>query len=193
MIDNTIVVVPYSNDWAPSFQLLKTIYESHLNGLFTSIEHVGSTSVVGLAAKPVLDIDIIIHNQSTLEQCIRTLQKLGYTSVGEMGIPGRFAFRRDSNKTPENGSGTPWPQHHLYVCLEDSISLKNHLSFRNYLRSNPKAVQEYSTLKMGLAQKFPNDIDQYVEGKTAFIISILEKTGIDSNSLQDITLQNKAK
>ncbi|QNK64203.1 GrpB family protein [Pedobacter sp. PAMC26386] len=187
-----VVVVPYSTTWATEFGKLKMIFSGQLQDLILRIEHVGSTAVPGLAAKPIIDIDLIINNKYKFDHIIEILSKLGYTHGGEMGIPGREAFTRNSALTPEDGSGNFWPQHHLYVCLENSNSLRNHLIFRDYLRNNPKKVKEYSELKLKLAKNHTFDIDGYVEAKTTFILSILENSGFDQEDLSTIKIQNKA-
>ncbi|MRG45543.1 GrpB family protein [Chitinophaga sp. SYP-B3965] len=181
MKNRTITIEAYSEQWPLAFRELQAIFNQHLEHLISSIEHVGSTAVPGLAAKPIIDIDIIIKDKSRFEEITAILKTLGYTHEGDRGIPGREAF-----------SGPLQPKHHLYVCLEDSISLKNHLLLRNYLRSHPEKAREYGELKKQLAEKYPDNIDLYVENKTAFITDILKETGLDADKLQDITTQNKA-
>jgi len=186
----SIIIEEYTPDWPIAFDQLQAIYRSYLGSYVVGIEHVGSTSVEGLPAKPVLDIDLIIEDSHMLPPVITVLEGLGYRHEGDLGIPGREAFRRTSAQTPLNGH--PWPAHNLYVCLAGSLSLKNHLAFRNYLRSHPDKAKAYAELKRRLAAAHPHDIDAYVEGKTAFITGILKEMGFDAPSLDDITRQNKA-
>lgn len=113
-----VVVVPYSVNWATEFEKLKSVFQNCLKTLIRGIEHVGSTAVPGLSAKPIIDIDIIISNKEQFDEIKSTLKKLGYTYCGEMGIPGREAFKRDDQLTPMDGSGYLWYEHHLYVCVE---------------------------------------------------------------------------
>lgn len=178
----SITISPYSDQWPLQFNELQSLLSKHLKELIIGIEHVGSTSVPGLAAKPVIDLDIIIKDKSRFEEIVAILNTLGYTHEGERGIPGREAFR-----------GPLYPAHHLYVCLEDSTGLKNHLLFRNYLRSHPEKAKEYGEIKKQLAAQYPDDIDLYVEKKTVFITAVLKETGLDEDNLKDITTQNKAK
>lgn len=187
-----VVVVPYTANWAAEFEKLKSVFQNYLKTLICNIEHVGSTAVPGLSAKPIIDIDIIISNKEKFDEIKSILRKLGYTYSGQMGIPGREAFKRDDQLTPMDGSGYYWHEHHLYVCVEDSDSLKNHLLLRDYLRANLNEAQDYGRLKIELAAKYPDDIDHYVEGKTAFILQILKKSGFDQEVLSQIELQNKA-
>ncbi|WP_343745174.1 GrpB family protein [Chitinophaga sp.] len=192
MENRTIIVVPYTTAWAETFERLAGIYRAQLGELVTGIEHVGSTSVPGLAAKPIIDIDIIIQGPAGLPSVVAVLERLGYTWRGDLGIPGREAFGRNADTSPLDGNGTSWPAHNLYVCVEGCTSLKNHLQLRNYLRQHPDAARQYGTLKQELAAKHPNDIDSYVEGKTAFITAILAHTGMEADDLKNITAQNKA-
>lgn len=192
MEKNAIKVLPYTEEWASTFRQLAAIYQQHLEGLITGIEHVGSTSVPGLAAKPIIDIDLLIKEPSQLPPVVAVLEKLGYTWRGDLGIPGRDAFGRNADTTPDDGKGTAWMAHNLYVCLEGCISLQNHLQLRNFLRQHPEAAQQYGALKQDLSVRYPYDIDQYIEGKTAFITGILAQTGLQEDDLQDITARNKA-
>ncbi|QJB35778.1 GrpB family protein [Chitinophaga oryzae] len=192
MEKRTITVVPYTPEWADTFRQLAALYRAQLGNLITGIEHVGSTSVPGLAAKPVIDIDILIKEAAGLRPVVVGLERLGYTWRGDLGIPGREAFGRNAGTSPLDGEGTVWPAHNLYVCVEGCVSLKNHLELRNYLRQHPEAALQYGTLKQELAARYPHDIDSYVEGKTAFITGILAHTGMGADVLKDITAQNKA-
>jgi GrpB-like predicted nucleotidyltransferase (UPF0157 family) len=186
-----IIIEDYSAQWPVAFEQLKAVYNSRLQPFIEDIEHVGSTAVPGLAAKPVLDIDIIIKDKTHFSRITAILEAWGYAYEGERGIPGREAFAKQTATTPDDGSGTNWLAHHLYVCLQDSDSLKNHLSLRDFLRANPGVATQYGQLKKQLAEKYRYDIDGYVENKTAFITAILEKTGFDQVTLNNITQQNE--
>ncbi|SHF28255.1 GrpB family protein [Pedobacter caeni] len=186
-----IEVVPYSENWAETFRQLALLFKEDLKDLILGVEHVGSTSVPGLAAKPVIDLDLIIPDKSRLEEIKVILGKRGYLHAGEMGIPGREAFKRSSEYTPLVAVNRVWPAHHLYVCLKDSISLDNHLLFRDFLRANQETADAYALLKIALAKKYPHDIDRYVDGKTDFIIAVLQQAGFNQTLLKDISEQNK--
>lgn len=188
-----ITVEPYNPAWGITFENLKAVYTQGLHNLPHQIEHVGSTSVPGLWAKPVIDIDIIVPHLEVSKEAIILLKDMGYTHVGDLGIPGREAFKRMDDSAPYTIPRKEWPKHNLYVCLAGCTSLLNHLHLRNYLLQHPKAVEEYSHLKKQLAIQYANNIDMYVEGKTAFITAILKQSGFDENSLKSITAQNKAK
>lgn len=179
---STIIIEDYSPQWPVEYERLKKIYEQHLGHLAGDIQHVGSTSVPGLSAKPILDIDIIIDDENKLPTVIKILEGIGYAYAGDLGIKDRYAFRAPSSSTVA---------HHLYVCLAGSDSLLNHLKFRDYLRANPEAAAQYGTLKKQLAIAFADDIDGYVEQKTAFITGVLERSGFAEDVIKAIALQNR--
>jgi GrpB-like predicted nucleotidyltransferase (UPF0157 family) len=183
-----IEVVPYDPKWKEEFDEAQQFYAKHLKKFDVEIEHVGSTSVEGLFAKPVLDIDIIVQSKEESQKVIQALGEVGYEHLGNRGIPGREAFRYD----PENTNIT-WMEHHLYVCIEGCESVRNHLLLRAYLRGNPEAVAAYGNLKMELAKKYPHDIDAYVEAKTSLITSFLSAAGMSEEDLSRITEENKKK
>ncbi|MBO9562143.1 MAG: GrpB family protein [Niastella sp.] len=187
-----IKVVDYSPTWPIAFEELNNLYKEKLHGLYKAIEHVGSTSVPGLAAKPVLDIDIVVEATADLTAIIQGLSSLGYYHIGDRGIPGREAFKRLDDSVPYASGKKNWMEHHLYVCREGSASLQNHLTLRNYLRSNPSAMNEYATLKRKLAQAHPTNMNDYMEGKSAFIASILIREGMTDTEVAAIIQQNKA-
>ncbi len=188
-IDKKITVVPYEKRWKEEFKKAYNFYCELLEGLDVNIEHVGSTSVEGLWAKPILDIDIIVPNSKVSLEVIKKLTSVGYEHIGNCGIDGREAFRYSEDNEYIN-----WMEHHLYVCIEGTENLSNHILLRNYLRNNKRAVEAYGKLKQELAEKYPNDIDSYVEGKTSFIVNILEKAGMEIESLNRITrINNKDK
>ena len=161
-----VVVVAYDPRWKTEFEKIKSPIAEVLGNLAIAIEHVGSTSVPGLWAKPIIDLDVVIPNRDCLEQVISKLKSIGYRHEGDLGIPGREAFCYDNK--PE------YMQHHLYVCCQDSEELHRHLAFRNYLRSHPDAAEEYGKVKREAAQKFPEDIDSYIDFKSNAIQKIYQ-------------------
>jgi GrpB-like predicted nucleotidyltransferase (UPF0157 family) len=180
----SITIEQYNSDWLRWYQEIKTKIWPDVLSHATSIEHVGSTSVKGLAAKPIIDIDIIAKDQKRINSCISSLEKLGYRHRGNLGVEGREAFY---NTEKINHA------HHLYVCLEGCDSLLNHLALRDHLKRNPEDVRKYSKLKMHLAQKYSDDIDAYIGGKTSFILDILSKYNFDKDSLTQIQSANQKK
>lgn len=190
MIKQRIIIADYSPSWALTFQQLKLIYQFHLDNLITDIQHVGSTAVNGLAAKPIIDIDIIINDKENLKFVIKKLEALGYEHRGNLGITDREAFKQKSNKVPF-APPHKWQKHNLYVCPSDSISLKNHLALRDSLRNNSEKAKEYAELKKRLALENPYEMDLYIERKTPFITSILKNVGFNDMAINSIIEENK--
>jgi GrpB-like predicted nucleotidyltransferase (UPF0157 family)/GNAT superfamily N-acetyltransferase len=179
---NEVIVEPYNPNWPLQFEEIKRTLWSVVGGFATSVEHVGSTSVPGLAAKPILDIDIVIKDMALLDRAIPALSHLGYEHRGNLGIEGREAFRAKN----------PLHEHNLYVCLEGGLALRNHLCLRDSLRTDAALRDEYATIKFRLAREFPDSIDHYIEGKTEFILRVLRTHGHDPESLEQIRLVNLA-
>lgn len=165
---NEIVVENYNPNWPNDFLKLKMFLAASVKKTAEAIEHVGSTSVPGLAAKPIIDIDIVVSNEQNMLAATQILKELGYEHRGNLGVEGREAFRLQDEILKAT-----FARHNLYVCYADAASLHNHLTLRDHLRANDKARDEYGKLKFELAQKFPNSIDDYGEGKTDFILSVL--------------------
>ncbi len=170
-----IQVVDYDPQWAIVFSELKRVLINKLGNLVQSIEHVGSTSVPGLAAKPIIDLDVIIASKELLPAVITCLNELGYFHEGDLGIQGREAFGRKGSNVPFDGTSKIWQNHHLYVCLQNSEALARHLAFRNYLRANSKEMMAYGELKRQLARQFPHDIDSYLAGKASFVEEMTQR------------------
>ena len=170
MATRNIVVVPYDEKWKLHFEEIAKEVHAALGELALSIEHVGSTSVPGLSAKPIIDIDVVIEDESKLDAVVGALAKIGYHHEGNYGIPGREAFGYEGK--------THLMKHHLYVCPKDSPELCRHLSFRDYLRAHPEAVQEYSRIKEEAARLFPHDIDGYINHKGSVIEKIYREIGL---------------
>jgi GrpB-like predicted nucleotidyltransferase (UPF0157 family) len=169
-----VVIVPYDPTWSMAFERLRDVYASALGPLARAIEHVGSTAVPGLAAKPAIDVDVVIPSRDVLAEVIRRLAALGYRHQGDLGVPGREAFAHDgADEVPRDGTGRRWPAHQLYICAVDSDELRRHLLFRDWLRTHPASLAEYDLLKAHLAQSHRDDLEGYTEAKTAFIDAAL--------------------
>jgi len=176
-----IEIVDYDPSWPNTFESLRSILWPTLADVASAIEHVGSTSVPGLAAKPIIDISIVVPASPDVQIGISRLAALGYVHRGDLGIKGREAFA--------NPDGTP--RHNLYLCPSDSLALANHLALRNYLRTHPEAVKEYGELKKRLAQRFPDDIDSYIDGKTTMLLTMLRAAGFPAEQLRQIERVNR--
>lgn len=183
-----IIVESYNPKWREEFEKAKIFYEKILKEVNVKIEHVGSTSVEDLSAKPILDIDIIVQNTGDCKRVIQLLKEVGYEHIGDLGVKGREAFKYDPSNPMIN-----WMAHHLYVCIEGSENLKNHLLLRNHLRNNKEAAELYGRLKQELAKRYPNDISSYIEGKAELITSILKSEGMTLEELERIDEINRKK
>jgi len=164
------VVLPYDEQWPLDFARIRDELRQALGELALAIEHVGSTSVPGLSAKPIIDIDVVIRDDSLLKAAVSALEKAGYRHEGDLGIPGREAFRYEGKDHLR--------RHHLYVCPRDSRELKRHIAFRDYLRAHPEAVRAYSRVKEEGAALYPQDIEGYIAHKSPFIEDIYRMIGL---------------
>jgi GrpB-like predicted nucleotidyltransferase (UPF0157 family) len=172
-----ISVVEYDSTWPQRFERLREEYAAVMaaSGVpVVAIEHVGSTAVPGLAAKPIIDCDIVVAEKDVVAAS-RALVALGFTALGQLGIPLRWAF-----KEPERLAGT-----NTYVVIEGSLSLRNHLALRDIVRADPELREQYATVKRRLAA-VANNIDEYGQGKSAMIQRILTAAGLTSKELASI-------
>lgn len=165
----TIIVLPYDQNWPNEFDKIKDELLPAIGEDVIAIEHVGSTSVKGLYAKPIIDIDIVIEN-GMFDTVKNDLVKLGYIHAGDQGIIGREAFKYVDKQHLMD--------HYLYVCNKNADELKRHIAFRNYLRTHDADRDEYSKIKLEMARKYPHDINSYTNGKSSIILSIYKKCRI---------------
>ena len=165
----------YSPTWINDFNNIKSEIGKALSGLAFSIEHVGSTAVPNLDAKPIIDIDIIYSKQPDFEIVKTRLENIGYYHNGNQGIEDRDVFKRKGNST---NSILDEVQHHLYVCPINSKALERHILFRDYLRKNDWARIKYQEMKYELAAQANQDKKVYAALKennvNDFIDSIIE-------------------
>lgn len=185
------LITPYNHSWKSAFTRLKENLQVLLREFEIDIQHVGSTAIPGLAAKPILDIDIILEDKSKLAAITALLEGAGYANRGEQGIPGRFAFRQQTRHTPVCPDIQQWMEHHLYICYHDSLALKNHLLFRDALLQDMQLTAQYAALKMKLASQPGMTREEYTRQKTDFIITVLAGTGINSAELGQIGDSNR--
>ncbi|MEG1726213.1 MAG: GrpB family protein [Anaerovoracaceae bacterium] len=164
MKTKNVIVIPYDKQWVNEFEKIKSQITAVLGTTAISVEHVGSTSVFGLWAKPIIDIDVVIKDETVLLIAIKKLESIGYHYEGDLGIEGRYAFCYDTKPN--------LMLHHLYVCPQNSKELNRHICFRNYLRDHHEAVEKYSQIKREAASLFPNDIDRYIAYKSSVIEEI---------------------
>ena len=170
MVTRHIVVVPYDKRWAQDFEDIASEIRDALCELALDIQHVGSTAVPGLSAKPIIDVDVVIRDYSVFDAVVRALQSISYYHEGDLGIASREAFGYDGKAHLR--------KHHLYVCPQDSPELKRHVAFRDYLRAHSEAAGEYGRIKEEGASLHPHDIEGYIEHKSAFIGRIYRELGL---------------
>jgi len=168
-----VIVLPYDPNWAIEFEKLSAFLKDACGIFVLEIHHVGSTSVIGLSAKPILDVDLVIASMDQFESVKARLALVGYRHEGDLGIPGREAFKYDS---------TPFMAHHLYVLTQDAPELKRHLAFRDHLRTHPDDRDAYGEVKRKAALAHPKDIDAYMEDKNDLIQAIYHKIETDKSS-----------
>jgi GrpB-like predicted nucleotidyltransferase (UPF0157 family) len=164
-----VIIEEYDSRWPEHFEGLRARIGTALGPLAAAIEHVGSTAVTGLAAKPIIDIDVLLHSGDDLPLAIERLHALGYEHQGDLGIAGREACRAPASEL----------RHHLYVCPPNSRAYLEHLAFRDHLRGHPEDARAYERLKRSLAARFSGDRDAYTLGKTDFIEAILRRAEPD--------------
>lgn len=176
-----VVVVAYDPKWPARFETIRSRVWEAIRDVALSIEHVGSTAVTGLAAKPIIDMTVVVASRAEIPAVIDRLGRVGYRHRGDLGIAGREAFHAPADL----------PDHRLYVCAQGSIALADHLAVRDWLRSHPDDARSYAALKRRLAAQFKNDIDGYVDGKTEFLAAILARTGFAPEALAKIKAANR--
>jgi len=164
-MSNSLVIEAYDPQWPILFEELRVTFSELLGNMVSAIEHVGSTSVPGLAAKPIIDLDVLLASADYLPETIQRLATLGYEHQGDLGIAGREAFR-----TPPTLLA-----HHLYVCLPNCEEFRRHILLRNYLRSHPAEVSAYANLKWRLFARSANDRAAYIQGKADFVTQLVQR------------------
>jgi GrpB-like predicted nucleotidyltransferase (UPF0157 family) len=165
-----VIVVPYDEKWKAEFERIKEELLLVLDNSIIAIEHVGSTSVEGLAAKPIIDIDIIIKDYNSFEDIKIRLAQIGYTHEGDLGIKDRQAFQYENKQH--------LMKHHLFVCPAYSEELKRHITFRDYLRQNQKDRDWYGEVKTLAAERYPEDINSYMIAKCPCVVEIIKRSAL---------------
>ena len=175
-----------NSNWTKEFADIKAYLQKGLGDI--NIEHVGSTSIHNLLAKPIIDIDIVIDNINQMPEINQKLESLGYRLQGDLGVIGRYAYLNPKVNLYK---------HHLYLCISNENGYLEHQIFKNYLLIHPDKCREYEELKSSLC-KLNISRDDYCDGKTSFIKECLKLSGYQevtynkvspdfSNSLINIT------
>lgn len=158
----SVELLPYRAEWPRLFEEEKARLQSALGQQVLDIQHVGSTAIPGMIAKPIIDIGIAVMDFDEARVCIGPIEHLGYEYRGEFGIPRRHYFVKGEPRT-----------HHIHMNEIESSDWKEQVLFRDYLIEHPERAKEYADLKMGLARQFPTDREGYLEGKALFIDRVL--------------------
>jgi len=146
-----MLIQNYQSTWVNDFNSIKEVIKEALGDIEITIEHVGSTAIMNLAAQPIIDIDIVHDKNESFEIIKKRLERLDYYHNGDKGIEGREVFKRD--KLNEKHSILDSIKHHLYVCQIQSEELHRHLAFRDYLIENENDREKYEKIKYEIAAK----------------------------------------
>ena len=151
-------LVPHCDEWASEYAQEAVALRRVLRDAALDIQHIGSTAVPGLPAKPILDLGVAIRSMAEVDALVPALLALGYADMGEFGVPGRRFFAKGNPRT-----------HHLHIVAQDSEHWSRYLLFRDYLRNCPSAAQHYSTMKQSLAKRYAKNREAYTAAKSKFI------------------------
>ncbi|HLM59297.1 MAG TPA: GrpB family protein [Pyrinomonadaceae bacterium] len=175
--NGAVKLFPHQEQWHELFAEEKIRLQNSIGANILAVEHIGSTAICGISAKPVLDIAVAVEQYSDGEKCIKTLENSGYEYRGEYGIAGRHYFVKGEPRT-----------HHLHMVELKSDFWRSHLLFRDYLRQNPAVAGEYDNLKRNLAEKLAENRNAYLEGKAEFIENVLKEAGFNSRQNFEVKL-----
>ncbi len=154
-----IEVVDYDPSWPEVFETERDLLLKTLGNVAVEIHHVGSTSIPGIAAKPIIDILIEIADLAALDELNKEMQAIGYRPKGDFGIPNRRYFQKGGDNR----------SHHIHAFERGDFNVMRHIGFRDYLRAHPEVAKEYGQLKKDIAKTCDNDSGRYCDGKDAYI------------------------
>lgn len=165
-LEKSINIVDYNPNWKSIYEEEKSLITNAMGDVLVAIEHIGSTAVPGLSAKPIIDIMVGVEDIDGVEECIEPLAGIGYKYIPdyEDEIPERRYFNKGSQNNHK----------HLHIVEIMSEFWEEHILFRDYLRTNPEVATRYSELKSFLAEKFKDERELYNSGKTGFIKSVVK-------------------
>ncbi len=159
-----VKLAPYSEEWKLVFESEKAILQAAVGAYILDIQHVGSTSIPGMLAKPIVDIAIAVADFEEARACIPPIEGLGYEFRGELGIPRRHYFVKGDPRI-----------FHLHIVERHSLEWENLILFRDTLCQHAHVAEEYAELKTQLAMVYPRDRSAYLDGKAAFIERVLQQ------------------
>jgi len=172
-----VKVEKYNQEWKEEFNKEKKNLKKVFGKVAISIEHVGSTSVVGLSAKPIIDIAIGVDSLKDIEKIKEKILKFSHYSIKDDNAEGEILMRRGVPTKPDEDKPS-FVTHFIHIMEIDGSKYKETLAYRDYLRKNKKTLKEYDNLKQKLAIKYKNDRKSYTKAKNKFIKSILDKCKI---------------
>ena len=180
MLGVRVTVETYDSRWPRDFERIRLDLEAALREVdLLRIEHVGSTSVPGLAAKPILDIDVVVPAE-VVPSVIAPLTEIGYHDEGQLGIPGRHSLR-----SPADGL-----VRHVYVCVEGCPALRNHIAVRDVVGGDPDLRAKHGNAKLALGDRELENMNEYVAGKNAVLAKILKRAGLSDTEQSEIARMN---
>ncbi len=173
-----MLIQEYQEHWREDFQAIRAVLADALGNLPVTIEHIGSTAVPGLAAKPIIDIDVVYARNEEFGKISAKLERIAYVHHGNQGIPQREVFKRRSGA--ERHAILDALAHHLYVCPIDSEELRRHIVLRNYLREHAPARIEYQHLKYTIAEEARQDRKKYAALKEVRAREFVERSIVEA-------------
>ncbi|BCL78360.1 GrpB family protein [Ktedonobacteria bacterium brp13] len=162
-----LIIAEYNPEWPRLFEEERAGIQEQIGTYLDDIQHIGSTAVPGLGAKPIIDIMVVIPRIEAVASCVPGLEKLDYHYMGEYGIAGRHYFYKPANASPFEH------QYHLHMLMTTHHQYLSHILFRDYLRMHPEALTAYQQLKEELATRYISDRDSYTDSKSQFVSGIL--------------------
>ena len=158
----SVRLTPYTREWARLFEEERSRLQAAVGKYVLDIQHVGSTSIPGMAAKPILDIAIAVRDFAGSRVCFQPLEQLGYEYKGDFGDPPRHYFAKGEPRT-----------HHIHMYGIGDRGWIDQLLFRDHLTRHQKIAKEYAELKLELARRYPSDRQAYLDAKAPFIERVL--------------------
>lgn len=178
-VSDTIYLADHDPRWPQLFEEERARLQTAIGEWATDIQHVGSTSIPGIAAKPIIDIAVHLRSLVDALYCITPLMELGYECLGDFGIPGRIYFRKRTDQPlrgqSHEGIGRTH-QIHMYELTNEQY--EKQIVFRDYLRAHPDAAREYEALKRQLAERHARDVEAYALAKSDFVQIILRSAAL---------------
>ena len=176
---HTVKLVPHHQDWKAAFEATKKLLEEKVGHLVLDIQHIGSTAIEGIVAKPILDLALAYEERKVVKDCMPILEEMGYEFRGDGGENGGHVFLLCSSLDVRI--------QHLHLVPVDGVQWANYLNFRDYMNAYPQKAKAYAAVKQKLAQKYPNSRKNYTFEKTKFIqeiFALIEQEGFKSPDLK---------